>query len=227
MNKISLLLLLLIAPLLSAQTPDKGVGGAAPALAAEARTGGAGKPSEAADDDAPRFMARYLDGAIAYIVQKGKPTGANVGGSIWFSNDSKLVHRIIYDRGSHQYFGYDLRVKSKDEGLRLEVEILPLKIAPSELATGTAIVDAGYRQLSVIKYPPKQTLKAGDTIALDLLTSADGREKVSDYITVNSMHGVTSGAPTATSSPRAVMRSTSPVCRAPTSPSRKTASSRR
>jgi len=52
------------------------------------------------------------------------------------------------------------------------------------------------------KYPPLQTVNYGDTIALDLMTSADGSEKIVDYIQLTAPANAGPPPPAATAEPR-------------------------
>jgi hypothetical protein len=89
------------------------------------------------------------------------------------------MHRFVVDKASGTYFGYDLTVEPLDgRGVRVTIE--PLSIGPE--GEHWIPKDMPLRPAPLPKYPPPQTLEAGDTLALDLLVSADGRQKVVDYL---------------------------------------------
>jgi hypothetical protein len=84
------------------------------------------------------------------------------------------VHRSMVDDTSKSYFGYDLMAAPTDANHYL-VTILPLE-PTKELA--------GLTPGSLPRIPAPQLVQEGDTIVLDLLVSADGKQKIVDYITV-------------------------------------------
>ncbi len=86
------------------------------------------------------------------------------------------VQRDMIDTATHRYFGYDLMVEPAG-GNRLRVTILPLSLQPKDVGSGLSPV-------LLPKYPPPQVVEDGDTIALDLLVSPDGRQKIVDYLQV-------------------------------------------
>jgi hypothetical protein len=89
------------------------------------------------------------------------------------------MHRFVVDKASGTYFGYDLVVAPVD-GKSFRVTIEPLSIG----AEGEHWIpkDMALRPAPLPKYPPPQVVQAGDTVALDLLISPDGRQKVVDYL---------------------------------------------
>lgn len=103
--------------------------------------------------------------------------------------DHNAVHREMTDYVHHEYFGYDLRAVPGPGVGQYSVTISPLTIGS---ITATPV--------PLPKYPPLTLVNEGDTIALDLLVSADGKQKVVDYIQVS---GLSNASPaTTTSEPR-------------------------
>ena len=86
------------------------------------------------------------------------------------------IQRDMIDTTNRQYFGYDLLVEPAG-GKRLRVTILPLSLQPNDVGDSLSPV-------LLPKYPPPEVVDDGDTIALDLLVSPDGRQKIVDYIQV-------------------------------------------
>ncbi len=88
---------------------------------------------------------------------------------------SDRIHRFMVDRAGKSYFGYDLAAAPTDAN-HYRVTILPL--------TPTQDL-AGYIPIALPRIPAPQTVQEGDKIALDLLVSADGSQKIVDYIQVS------------------------------------------
>jgi hypothetical protein len=99
------------------------------------------------------------------------------------------VHRSVGDRTTKTIFGYDLFAEPV-RGVRDQflVRIEPL----------TKTMTEG-RIVMLSKYPPPQTVREGDIIALDLLVSPDGGQKLVDYIEVGWKNGA---PPTEPAQPR-------------------------
>ena len=155
----------------------------------------------AAEDEAPPpaaggaaavpYRAYFNNGAVVSIRNASLPTSNGVGGRIWFSPDGKAMHRIVHDAGKKIYLGYDLEVKPVAKGAetKLKVSFKPLNVSVGELLADNSVT-AQFHYMVVPKYPPSQLVDDGATIALDLLSSADGHERVTDYITVASSENI-------------------------------------
>ncbi len=97
------------------------------------------------------------------------------GSSVW--------HRFVIDQVHAQYFGYDLDVQSLPGPRQYRVTFAPLSIGPEQLQP---------RELSPLplpQYPEPQTVTVGDSIAVDLLISPDGKRKIVDYIRFHLISG--------------------------------------
>jgi hypothetical protein len=111
-----------------------------------------------------------------------------------------VLHRSVIDTANHTYFGYDLYAEPVAGTLQCRVSILPLTSVSIDnsqqpVSRGAASasagqakpiqVDASYRAVFLPRYPGPEMASDGDTIALDLLISPDGKQKVVDYIVVS------------------------------------------
>jgi hypothetical protein len=85
------------------------------------------------------------------------------------------IHRFLVDETSKTYFGYDVLAAPTD-GNHYLVTFLPLQLPPGDLPGRTAGVSP--------RIPAPQIVQTGDTIAIDLLVSADGKQKIVDYLRV-------------------------------------------
>ena len=110
------------------------------------------------------------------------------------------LHRFVVDTVNRTYFGYDIYAEPLAGATRCWIAILPLTSvqidSPSGQASsgsaaasaggGTPVqVDSSYRPVLLPGYPGPQVVDSGATIALDLLASPDGRQKLVDYIEVS------------------------------------------
>jgi hypothetical protein len=98
------------------------------------------------------------------------------------SSSNGRVHRTMVDKTSRTYIGYDISIEPTGAPGAFRVTIEPL--------TGTDTVlraiagDLPVRPAGIPKYPAPQTVREGDTIALDVLVSPDGKQKLVDYLEV-------------------------------------------
>ena len=122
-------------------------------------------------------------GKAAYIRYKttitgtGNSAGRSSGGVVGGSN---LVHRYMVRQTDGSYFGYDLVLGPGDAVNGFQISFQPLTIAEQYLqsrANGKALVP-----MPLPQYPPPQIVHDGDIVALDLMVSADGTQKLPDYI---------------------------------------------
>ena len=145
--------------------------------------------------------ASFGNGASVRIATRAEPPRdlAAAGVVNGYAVDKGALHRSLVDHVHATYFGYDIFAEPLENGKKCRVTISALSPArldndagntgrssASASATGTATlkVPASYRCVSLPKYPDPQILSPGDTLALDLLATPDGREKITDYITV-------------------------------------------
>jgi GWxTD domain-containing protein len=106
-------------------------------------------------------------------------------GSVYFTGydeneKQSRVHRILTDRESGTYFGYDLIVESADAPGKFKISFKPLSIDPPVHLIKLNDLKAG----SLPKYPEAMTVEDGDTIALDILYNPQTKVKIADLIKV-------------------------------------------
>ncbi|MCA1622216.1 MAG: GWxTD domain-containing protein [Acidobacteria bacterium] len=89
------------------------------------------------------------------------------------------VHRVLADRASGAYFGYDLIVESTSVPAKYKISIKPLSINPPK---EMRMNDLTLRLLP--KYPAEMIVEDGDTIALDILVNSQTQVKIVDLIKV-------------------------------------------
>jgi len=158
-------------------------------------------------------MAGFGNGASVHIVTKAEPPerAPALKLSNLYSAGNGVLHRSVIDAANRTYFGYDLYAEPLAGARQCRVAILPLTTGrgddarqpPSRSTSATAgggnpiQIDASYRAVFLPNYPGPQVVGNGDTIALDLLTTPDGRQKVVDYIDVSCKVSDESRAPTA------------------------------
>jgi hypothetical protein len=112
----------------------------------------------------------------------------NAGHGSGSKMEGNRLLRYEVDGGTNSFFGYDLVVDpAPGGGFRVAFE--PLSLRPQNLPERIRSRYPNLIAVSLPKYPPSQVIEDGDTIALDLLISADGHRKVVDYIQVVSSLG--------------------------------------
>ncbi|MBZ5582563.1 MAG: hypothetical protein LAQ30_10240 [Acidobacteriia bacterium] len=119
--------------------------------------------------------------------------GLGEGGIVGGAADG--IRREMVDRSTGSYFGYDLAIGPGDEKNGYLVTFRPLPEIQRR-GQGTAL-----KLLPIPKYPPPMIVHDGDTIALDLMASPDGKQKLTDYIEILS-HEPEPRAATTTADPR-------------------------
>lgn len=99
-----------------------------------------------------------------------------------FGVSGDTMRHVLYDRSTQSYFGYDMGVKFTPGSSSLQVSFGPPTVS-AMLDTLKAIAgDLPLIPATVPNYPPPQTIHPGDTIALDLMVSSDGRARAVDQI---------------------------------------------
>ncbi len=105
------------------------------------------------------------------------------------TGNGTTIHRRMIDEVHGQLFGYDLTAVPGPGASQYTVTISPL--------TG---VSSAITPVPLPKYPPSMVVNQGDTVALDLLVSPDGKQKVIDYFRISGLREA--GAATTTAEPR-------------------------
>jgi len=123
--------------------------------------------------------------SVIFKIQTSSPDASKQSfGSVYFTGyDDKekesIVHRVLADRESGAYFGYDLVIESGDAPNKYKVSIKPLSINPPEQMR---LSDLTVRSLP--KYPGDMIVEDGDTIALDVLVNPQTKVKIVDLIKI-------------------------------------------
>jgi hypothetical protein len=103
-----------------------------------------------------------------------------LGGAFRVTGDS-MVH-CIYDRAAQSYFGYEMSVWPGDAGNTRRVTIGPANSAEVVRALKGVAGDLPLNPAPQPLYPAPQIVRNGDTLAMDLMVSPDGRERIVDYV---------------------------------------------
>jgi len=99
-----------------------------------------------------------------------------------FGVSGNTMRHFIYDKASKSYFGYDMVVAPTPGAKSFQVAFEPLTVSGIMDALKAVAGDLPLNPAPLPKYPAPQTVYSGDTIALDLMISLDGRERIVDYI---------------------------------------------
>ncbi len=112
---------------------------------------------------------------------EGNSTSQNLGGGVFRASGNTMQH-CLYDRGSTIYFGYSMTVLPGLTTDTRKVVFAPVDVAGIRDGLQAVAGDQPLNAAPAPKYPPPQTVHNGDTIAMDLMTSSDGNERIVDYI---------------------------------------------
>ena len=88
-------------------------------------------------------------------------------------------HRVVQDRSQRRYFAYDVLVEPKNGSQAWQVRIEPFSLSATELAEMG--VDPSWTYVPLLKYPLVPDVRAGDSVAIDLLENPTTGQKVVDY----------------------------------------------
>jgi len=113
-----------------------------------------------------------------YAVPGGK--GAAGYGEGGISDGVNAIHRFMKEPTNGRYFGYDLELTG-DEASGYWGVFRPL------YETGGSYVSINGERVhaAALKLPPPQPVRDGDTIALDIMASPDGTQRIVDYIQIS------------------------------------------
>ena len=103
-------------------------------------------------------------------------------------------HRVVLDRNQRRYFAYDVLVGPKDASQALQVRIEPFSLSATQLAE-TQMVDPSWTPMPLLKYPLVPDVRAGDTVAIDLLENPTTGQKVVDYLAFKRSNPAVAGDP--------------------------------
>jgi len=124
--------------------------------------------------------------ATVYVEPAGpRSVFDNMSFGIYTASGDKY-HRVVEDDTQRAYFGYDISTERIPNSDRIRVTIAPLSASVDELeAFGVSHKIVGFRFLVLPRYPAPVVVESGDTIALDLLVSPDGKQKIVDYLEIS------------------------------------------
>lgn len=125
-------------------------------------------------------MVRYKSMLVSTAVSPyNMGLGLGEGGAGGRRNE---FHRVMVDGRSGSYFGYDLEIGAGDETNGYVVTFKP----PSQESTLLPRLARGrsLKPAPLPAYPPPMVVHNGETIALDLMVSPDGKQKLTDYIEI-------------------------------------------
>jgi hypothetical protein len=132
------------------------------------------------------------------LAPDGDLLGSFRGSGIAVSAD--VVHRFVIDGARQSYFGYDLAITPSGAPNSYKASFQPLSNMDETLKRFSA-AGMSLRPMPLPKYPAPQMVQDGDIIELDLMVSADGKQKLTDYIEILS-HMPEPAPATTTAEPR-------------------------
>jgi hypothetical protein len=127
-----------------------------------------------------------------------------MGGAYGTSGDT--MQHAIYDKAAQSYFGYEMTVSPGTDASSRRVSFGPVILERIRKALKSVSGDLPLNPAPLPAYPAPQVVYNGDTIAMDLMVSPDGRERIVDYI--HFTFGVTPKPPAAATAAPAWWRTT-------------------
>jgi len=88
-------------------------------------------------------------------------------------------HRVVQDRSQRRYFAYDVLVEPKNDSRAFQVRIEPFSLPATDL--DQMEIDPSWTYVPLLKYPLVPDVRAGDSVAIDLLENPTTGQKVVDY----------------------------------------------
>lgn len=128
--------------------------------------------------DAIASSTRWVTVHYKTMAEPPLQSSGSFGGGIL--RDQNTVHRLLFDRNSRSYVGYDLLVTTGDPSGPYRVSFQPLSNTSDMLSRFAA--GLSLEPMPPAKYPPPQIVQQSDTIALDIMVSSDGQQKIVDYL---------------------------------------------
>jgi hypothetical protein len=120
------------------------------------------------------------NGIVVQMTARMEPGSGRVPSGVLAANVGRY-HRVVLDRSQKRYFAYDLLVEPKDGSEAMQVRIEPFSLSATELAD-SQMVDPSWTPIPLLKYPLVPDVRAGDTVAIDLLENPATGQKVVDYL---------------------------------------------
>lgn len=128
--------------------------------------------------NATASSTRWVTVHFRTIAEPPLPGPGSFGGGIL--RDQNTVHRLLFDKNSGAYFGYDLAILSGDASAGYRVAFQPLSNTGDMLSRFAAGLQL--QAMPQATYPAPELLQRGETIALDVMVNANGRQKIVDYL---------------------------------------------
>ena len=116
-----------------------------------------------------------------HMTARMEPGSAQVPSAVRTTASVSRFHRLVLDRSQRRYFAYDLLIEAKDGSQALQVRFEPFSLSGTELAE-MQMVDPSWTPIALLKYPLVPDVRAGDTVAIDLLENPTTGQKVVDYL---------------------------------------------
>ncbi len=92
-------------------------------------------------------------------------------------------HRFVIDKTTASYFGYDLVIGPPDSNTKRYQAVFQPLTGVEEIVANLS-ENPSLKPMTLPKYPAPQMVREGDIIALDLMVSADGTRKLTDYVEI-------------------------------------------
>ena len=136
------------------------------------------------------MSGRVTSGAVlfSYETRLEPPSPPMTGVSGGISAGRTGTYRYMIDNSRHAYLGYDLAIERGKQSGAYVVTFRPLSVSAWELVSDAT----GWKALRLPGYPAPQTVRVGDTIALDLMTNPATGQKIVDYIRIEGRQPETS-----------------------------------
>ena len=120
------------------------------------------------------------DNIEVQMTARMEPGSAEVPSGVMTAGVGRF-HRIVPDRSQRRYFAYDVLIEAKDGSKALQVRFEPFSGSAGRLAE-ISMVDSSWTPIPLLKYPLVPDVRAGDTVAIDLLDNPATGQKVVDYL---------------------------------------------
>ena len=121
-------------------------------------------------------------------------------GGIAVSGNNRITRTMI-DSRSQSYFGYDMAIGAGDDVTGYLVTFEPPTRVDPVLKHERTVPPNSLKPMPLPIYPAPIIVHDGDTVAIDLMVSPDGKQKLTDYIEIYT-HNIEPKAATTTAEPR-------------------------
>jgi thiol-disulfide isomerase/thioredoxin len=114
--------------------------------------------------------------------------GGFTGGSLI---DNKGIHRHLGYNSLHKFFGYDLQVTPAPQHGSYVLTVSPLSITPARIKLKDS---ERWQVIAIPGYPAPQTVREGDTVAIEMFSNPATGQKITDYIHIPSSGDIVQGS---------------------------------